>query len=510
MTQEMDSGKEALQPKVSRGGRYFAESTSSASTPANKDDVPPSVKEVMVRKDLKSSDQVLCAEGGAHSPSLSRRLEANSAQAMKVLASVMSDPSLITTSMRTGKKAVVEAPSLETADLEALVSLSGKKLPGRQKTVSKTVKVEGEADKEVKSTVDKTEEDYRAELIAVVEPSIFTSVIQERMKEFRKATKELEVGTKLAYAHYRSLISKPTLEIMKAYPDFDKVERDSILVGEGPCLLSYLIMATSKLQSGACKPLATALSIIRFISTYQKPGTPHTKFFEGITAASEAMATAGGGVYCLSYLDDALVKREFKTKSDKLTVKEMHEALQECNVRTQAAIATEQLKKGNPTFYSHKRNLFQEGHVTTLPRTLQELNVQVCRFCDPAQAPSGAQPRTSTPKETKSPDEVYAALATQAGVRKFACFRCGGDHKLSECDITAEEVSKAFRNRRNKGTQKEKDPKGGDNADDEANALVNALLVTEEREAFGNGDLDVFEASPEPLFCSNERQDIMF
>ncbi|EJK52471.1 hypothetical protein THAOC_28245, partial [Thalassiosira oceanica] len=175
--------------------------------------------------------------------------------------------------MKTEKKGVVKAPSLDTMDLKALVSLSEKILSARQKNLSSTVKVkvEGEADKEV-------------------------SMIQERTKEYRKAMEELEVGTKLAYAHYRGPISKLTMEIMKAYPDSNKVERDSILVGEGCCLFLYLIMAKSKVQSSACKPLATALSIIRFISTYQKQGIPHTKFHEGLTAASEAMATAGGGV----------------------------------------------------------------------------------------------------------------------------------------------------------------------------------------------------------------------
>ena len=84
----------------------------------------------------------------------------------------------------------------------------------------------------------------------------------------------------------------------------------------------------------------------------------------------------------------------------------------------------------------------------------------------------------------------------QAGVGRGKCFRCGGDHLIEDCDISAEEVRAAFRLRREKAAKEaaekrdapsnDSNPTGDEDEDEQAQQAL-AIVPYEEM-----GDIDAF------------------
>ena len=77
----------------------------------------------------------------------------------------------------------------------------------------------------------------------------------------------------------------------------------------------------------------------------------------------------------------------------------------------------------------------------------------------------------------------------QAGVGRGKCFRCGGDHFIEDCDISAEEVRAAFRLRREKAAkeaaEKRAAPSNNSNPTGDKDEQALAIVPYEE-----GGDLD--------------------
>ena len=332
----------------------------------------------------------------------------------------------------------------------------GKTLPKTTEVVNVEVTVKDEHGVEStvteKKTVDLSEESYRAALTKLIPPESLSSMVKSRIKEYQKEVKQHRAGNNLAFNSVLSHMTKEAREQCESIDQSDRVFADMILVGttpDAPSLRRCLILIDNELSTGVCAPMAVASALAGYCTTIMKKGDNFNEYYERVVDKSEAVHTAKGGFYDLQNFKGLLAKEGATSMSDRISISSFVNVLKTSSQKVMATIALHQCRDGHGKFYDSRLNSWHDGNSQALPDTLSALRVAAARFSDTSSKEQGAAEGNSSGNEASSfASAGEAALRTHnirmhqwAGVKPGHCFRCGGDHHLKDCEVTAEQVA---------------------------------------------------------------------
>ena len=135
--------------------------------------------------------------------------------------------------------------------------------------------------------------------------------------------------------------------------------------------------------------------------------------------------------------------------SDQITISSFISVLKASSQRVMATIALFQCRIGHCKFYDSRLNSWHDGISQALPDSLNALRVAAARFSDTSSVEQGVTGSKAPGEQAASFASIGEAatkafviqLAKWAGVGVGECFRCGGDHHLRDCKVTAEQVA---------------------------------------------------------------------
>ena len=137
-----------------------------------------------------------------------------------LLVGVMDDPSLLTKAFKLGRSKQPPAPTISIDVLKQLAGLYRKRIPSATKKVDVEVTVTdsdgAEKTTTEKTTVAKTEDEYRAKLTGLVPTKSISSLIKDKIKAHKKACEQLRASTRLAFDAVLSYMTKETRDQCKS------------------------------------------------------------------------------------------------------------------------------------------------------------------------------------------------------------------------------------------------------------------------------------------------------